>query len=80
MTVEERLTAIKQTLLDSPVSPDSVGLAIYYLKDKFEAGWHFSGVRWEPVRRKDKVTEWRAVVGVYRMDEEGNVEESSRKL
>jgi hypothetical protein len=80
MTAEERLNAIKPALIDGPVNPDSVGLALYYLKDKFEQGWRFGGFTWEPVKRKDKVTEWRALVNVYRMDEEGNLEEASRRL
>lgn len=78
MTIDERLKAIRESLADAEVSPDSVSLALYYTKEKINDGWHYAGMVQVPVKNKGKATSWRTRVCLWREDASGQVEDIHR--
>lgn len=80
MNIEERLAEIKKALIESPVNRDSIGLVMYWLKERLENGYSYAGMTWTPTKRHGSITGWTIETGVYKIDEEGNIEQLSRKL
>lgn len=78
MTIDERLKAIRESLVDADVNPDSVSLALYYAKEKINDGWHYAGMMQIPVRAKGKLIRWTTQVCLWREDASGQVEDIHR--
>lgn len=78
--IEERLTAIRTSMLDESIDSDKIGLAIHYLRDKFEQGYKYGGAAWIPIKKGKTVTGWNLRLTIWRTDETGTLEQIQRNL
>jgi len=78
--IEERLTAIRIAMLDGSIDSDVVGLAIHYLRGKFQDGYKYGGAVWVPVKNGKAVKSWKMRVSLWKTDAEGTLEMIHRDL
>lgn len=78
MEIEERLNLIKNQLIEMTTESDVIGLAVFWTRDLFMAGWKLSGLEYLPIKKGQSIIKWKIRLSLYRLDEGGNFEEKSR--
>lgn len=78
MDIEERLNLVKSQLNEMGAEPDASGLAVFWLRDLFIAGWKVAGIEYLPIKKGQSVVRWKIRLSLYRLGEGGSLEEKSR--
>jgi hypothetical protein len=78
LSIEDRLHAIKQSLLESPAKSDQVAMACFWIRHMLESGYNYGGYTWIPVKAGPKVKTWKLRVHVCQFDAKENPDIQSR--